>query len=67
MQIASKLDSDMSKVMGFRANIGQLLPSFEISARLTVSEKKKKLTLFSESRILQFVEIRPSVAVEGAE
>jgi hypothetical protein len=67
MQMARKLDLDMSKVMGFWANIGQLLPSFEISARLTISEKKKKLTLFSESRILQFVEIRPSVAVEGAE
>jgi hypothetical protein len=66
MQIARKLDLDMSKVMGFWANTGQLLLSLEIPASLTISKKKKKLTLFSGSFILQFVEIRPSVAVEGA-
>jgi hypothetical protein len=52
MQMARKLDLDMSKVMGFWANTGQLLLSLEIPASLTISKKKKKLTLFSRSRIV---------------
>lgn len=55
--MARKLWGFLSKVMGCLIS----------AANIALSKKKKKLTLFGRSRILQFVEIRPSVAVEGAE